>query len=54
MYYIIKYEPVGKKECYNIYYYENNEEVSSEYYGASLDNPVSAIRLGYLKHKDSL
>jgi hypothetical protein len=52
--YIIKYEPIGLKECYNIYYLIDGEVEGAEYYGASLSNPISFIWLGYTKHPKSL
>ena len=49
--YLIKKEDSGK---YNIYYYENNVEVLIEFYAYNLLEPITEIRQGYTKHKDSL
>ncbi len=49
--YKIKYEPViidgVEISKYNIYYYENDTEFTKEFYGYSLNEPKTTIKLGY-------
>ena len=51
MTYEIKYEPViidgVEISKYNIYYYENDTEFTKEFYGYSLNEPKTTIKLGY-------
>jgi len=49
--YLIKLESTGK---YNIYYYINGVEDTREFYAYDLNEPLTEIRVGYTKHKDSL
>lgn len=52
--YKIELSVVKNIDKYNISYYENNKEVSKEFYAYKIEEPLCEIRLGYTKHPDSL
>ena len=49
-----RYKIVLEGKKYNIIYLVNDVEISKEFYGYSLDEPIENPKPEYIKHPDSL